>query len=90
MRSKLLLLLADGTGPSLGRCVQLPRIGKGPSGVGVTLGDGLHLSVKTLLPGPRRQPLGHCHPLEHACPWLEAAVLINKVLTFAAQDVLRL
>jgi hypothetical protein len=55
-RNKLLLLLGDGVGPSLGRCIQLPRIGKGPPGVDVTLGDGLHLQVETMLSGPR-------HPL---------------------------
>jgi hypothetical protein len=42
-RSKLLLLLGDGAGPSLVQCVELPRIGKGPPRVGVTLGDGLHM-----------------------------------------------
>jgi hypothetical protein len=42
-RSKLLLLLGDGADPSLGQCVQLPRISKGPPGIDVTLGDGLHL-----------------------------------------------
>jgi hypothetical protein len=89
-RIKLLLLLSDGTGPRLGRSVQLPRIGKGPSGVGVTMGDGLHLQVKTMLPGPRRRPLRHRHPLEHACPQLEAATLVSKVPTFAVQDALRL
>jgi hypothetical protein len=51
---------------------------------GVTLADGLHLQVETMLSGPR------CRPLEHACPQLEAAVLISKVLTFAVQDALRL
>jgi hypothetical protein len=40
---EVLLLLDDGAGPSLSRCVQLLCIGKGPLGVGVTLGDGLHL-----------------------------------------------
>jgi hypothetical protein len=83
-RSKLLLLLGDGAGPSLGRCVQLPRIGKGPPGVGVTLGDDLHLQVETMLLGPHRHPLGHRHSLEHACPQLEAAALVIKVLTFTA------
>jgi hypothetical protein len=81
--SKVLLLLGDGTGPSLGRCVQPPRIGKGSPGVGVTLGDGLHLQVKTILSGPRRHPLGHRRPLEHACPQLEAPTLVSKVHTFA-------
>jgi hypothetical protein len=90
MRNKLLLLLGDGVGPSLGRCIQLPRIGKGPPGVGVTLGDGLHLQVETMLSGPCRRPLGHRHQLEHACPQLEVAALVSKVLTFAAQDALRL
>jgi hypothetical protein len=90
MRSKLLLLLGDSAGPSLDRCVQLPCIGKGPPGVSVTLGDGLHLQVKTMLPGPHRRPLGHRRPLEHACPQLEAAALISKVLTFTVQDALRL
>jgi hypothetical protein len=89
-RSKLLLLLGDGVGPSLGRCVQLPRIGKGPPGIGITLGDGLHLQVKTMLPGPHRRPLKHHRLLEHACPQLEAAALVNKVLTFTVQDTLRL
>jgi hypothetical protein len=42
-RNKLLLLLGDGAGPNLVQCVELPRIGKGPPGVGVTLGDGLHM-----------------------------------------------
>jgi hypothetical protein len=88
--SKLLLLLGDGAGPSLGRCVQLPRIGKGPLRVGVALGDGLHLQVETMLPGLRRRPLRHRRPLEHACPQLEAAALVSKVLTFATQDALRL
>jgi hypothetical protein len=78
-RSKLLLLLCDGAGQS-----------KGPPGIGVTLGDGLHLQVETMLSGPRRHPLGHRHPLEHACPQLEVVKLISKVLTFAVQDVLRL
>jgi hypothetical protein len=41
--SEVLLLLGDGAGLSLDRCIQLPRIDKGPSGVDVTLGDGLHL-----------------------------------------------
>jgi hypothetical protein len=41
--SEVLLLLGDGAGLSLGRCIQLPRIDKGPPGVDVTLGDGLHL-----------------------------------------------
>jgi hypothetical protein len=77
--SKLLLLLCDGAGQS-----------KGPPGIGVTLGDGLHLQVETMLSGPRRHPLGHRHPLEHACPQLEAVKLISKVLTVAVQDVLRL
>jgi hypothetical protein len=89
-RSKLPLLLGDGVGPSLGRCVHLPCIGKGPPGVGVTLDDGLHLQVKTMLLGPRRCPLGHHRSLEHACPQLEAVALVSKVLTFAVQDVLRL
>jgi hypothetical protein len=43
VHNKVLLLLDDGTGPGLGRCVELLRIGKGPLGVGITLGDGLHL-----------------------------------------------
>jgi hypothetical protein len=89
-RSKLLLLLGDGAGPSLTRCVQLPSIGKGPPGVGVMLGDGLHLQVETMLSGPRRRPLGHRRLLEHTCPQLEAATLVSKVLTFTAQDALRL
>jgi hypothetical protein len=84
MRSKLLLLLGDDADLSLGRCVQLPRIDKGPSRVGITLGDGLHLQVKTMLSGPHRGPLGHRHPLEHACSQVETAALLNKVLTFAA------
>jgi hypothetical protein len=63
---------------------------QGPLGVGVTLGDGLHLQVETMLPGWRRRPLGHhCH-LEQACPKLEALVLVSKVLTFMVQDALRL
>jgi hypothetical protein len=89
-RSKLLLLLGDGAGPSLGRCVQLSRIGKGPPGVSVTLDDGLHLQVETMLSGPRCRPLEHHRSLEHACPQLEAATLICKVLTFVAQGALRL
>jgi hypothetical protein len=88
--SKVLLLLGDGAGPSLSRCVQLPRIGKGPSGVDVTLGDGLHLQVETMLPGLHRHPLGHRHPLEQACPQPEALVLVSKVLTFTVQDTLYL
>jgi hypothetical protein len=56
---------------------------KGPLGVGVTLGDGLHLQVETMLPGPRRRPLRHHRPLKHACPKLEVATLISRVLTFA-------
>jgi hypothetical protein len=87
MHNKVILLLGDGTGPSLGRCVQLPRIGKGPPGVGVTR---LHLQVETMLLGPCRHPLGHRHPLEHACPQLEAATLVRKVLPFAVQDALHL
>jgi hypothetical protein len=81
-RSKLFLLLGDGAGPSLSQCVQLPCINKGPPGVGVMLGNGLHLQVESMLSGPRRRPLEHHHPLEHACPQLEAAALISKVLTF--------
>jgi hypothetical protein len=54
------------------------------------LGDGLHLQVETMLSGPRRRPLGHHRLLEHTCPQLEAATLISKVLTFTAQDALRL
>jgi hypothetical protein len=90
MHSKLLLLLGDGAGPSFSRCVQLPRIDKGPPGVGIMLGDGPHLQVETMLPGPRCSPLEHCCPLEHACPQLEAVVLVSKVLTFTVQDALRL
>jgi hypothetical protein len=86
--NKVLLLLGDGAVSSLGRCVQLPCIGKGPLGVGVTLGDGLHLQVKTMMPGPRCHPLGHRRPLEHACPQLEVAALVSKVLTFMVQDAL--
>jgi hypothetical protein len=41
--SKFLLLLHDGTGLGLGRDVQLPHISRGPLGVGITLGNGLHL-----------------------------------------------
>jgi hypothetical protein len=70
--------------------LQLPRISKGPPGVGITLGDGLHLHVETMLPGPRCRSLGHRHPLEHACPQLEVPTLVSKVLTFAVQDALRL
>jgi hypothetical protein len=88
--NKVLLLLGDGAGLSLSRCVQLPCISKGPPGVSVTLGDGLHLQVKTMLPGPCRRPLGHHHHLEHACPQLEAPSLISKVLTLAVQDALHL
>jgi hypothetical protein len=40
---KVLLLLDDGAGLCLGRCVQLLCIGKGPLGVRVALGYGLHL-----------------------------------------------
>jgi hypothetical protein len=87
-RNKLLLLLGDGAGLSLGRCVQLSRIGKGPPGVGVTLGDGLHLQVETMLPIPRHRPLRHRRPLEHACPQPEVVALISKVLTFTVQDAL--
>jgi hypothetical protein len=54
------------------------------------LGDGLHLQVKTMLPGPHRRPLGHPRPLEHACPQLKAPTLVSKVLTFMVQDALRL
>jgi hypothetical protein len=89
-RSKLLLLFGDNAGSSLDRCVQLPRISKGPPGVDVTLGDGLHLQVETMLPGPHHHPLGHRRSLEHACPQLEAAALVSKALTFVTQDVLRL
>jgi hypothetical protein len=88
MHSKVLLLLGDGAGLSLSRCIQLPRIIKGPPGVDVTLGDGLHLQVETMLPGPHRLPLRHLHPLEHAFPQLEVVVLVSKVLTFTAQDTL--
>jgi hypothetical protein len=88
--SKVLLLLDDGVGLGLDRCIQLPRIGKGPLGVSVTLGDGLHLQVEVMLPGPRHRPLGHRRPLEHACPLLEALTLISKVLTFMVQDALHL
>jgi hypothetical protein len=89
-RSKLLLLLGDGASSSLGRSVQLPSISNGPPGVGVMLGDGLHLQVKTMLPGLCHCPLRHHHPLEHACPQLEAVALVSKVLTFTVQDALRL
>jgi hypothetical protein len=88
--SKLVLLLGDDAGPSLGRSIQLPRIGKGLLGVSITLGNGLHLEVKTMLPGPRRHPLKHRRPLEHACPQLEAVALVSKVLTLVVQDALRL
>jgi hypothetical protein len=54
----------------------------------VTLGDGLHLQVETMLPGPRHCPLRHRRPLEHACPQLEAPALVSKVLTFTVQDAL--
>jgi hypothetical protein len=54
------------------------------------LGDGLHLQVETMLPGPCRRPLRHHCPLEHACPQLEAQMLVSKVLTFAVQDALQL
>jgi hypothetical protein len=43
-----------------------------------------------MLPGPRHHPLGHRCPLEHACPQLEVAALVSKVLTFVVQDVMRL
>jgi hypothetical protein len=88
--SKVLLPLDDGAGRGHGRCVQLLRIGKGPLGVSVALADGLHLQVETMLPAPRYRPLRHPRPLEHACPQLEALVLISKVLTFTVQDMLRL
>jgi hypothetical protein len=52
------------------------------------LGDGLHLQVETMLPGPRRRPLGHRRSLEHASPQLEALTLISKVLTFAVQNAM--
>jgi hypothetical protein len=90
VHSKVLLLLDDDTGLGLDRCVQLLRIDKGLLGVGVTLGDGLHLQVETMLPGPRCHPLGHYRPLEHACPQLEALALVSNILTFAVQDALRL
>jgi hypothetical protein len=64
------------------------RISKGQSGVSITLGDGLHLQVKTMQPGPHRRPLRHRHPLEQACPQLEAPALVSKVLTFTVQDTL--
>jgi hypothetical protein len=66
--SKVLLLLGGGAGPSLGRCIQLLCIRKGSPGVGVMLGDVLHLQVETMLSGLHRRPLKHCHPHEHACP----------------------
>jgi hypothetical protein len=62
------LLLDDSAGPSLSRCVQLLCIGKGPLGVGVTLGDGPHLQVKAMQPCPGCRPLRDSHPLEHAGP----------------------
>jgi hypothetical protein len=40
---EVLLFLDDGVGPGLDRCVQLLHVSKGPLGVGVALGDGLHL-----------------------------------------------
>jgi hypothetical protein len=40
---EVLPLLDDGAGPSLHRCVQLLRVGKGPLGVSIVLSDGLHL-----------------------------------------------
>jgi hypothetical protein len=43
----------------------------------------LSLEVETMLSGPLCCPLGHCHPLEHACPQLEVVALVSKVLTFA-------
>jgi hypothetical protein len=79
-----LLLLDDGAGTGLSRCVQLLRVGKGPHGVGVALGDGLHLHVEDMLSCPRCHPLRDRHPLEHASPQLEAPTLVSKVLTFAA------
>jgi hypothetical protein len=45
MHGEFLLLLDDGAGLGLGRCVELLRIGKGPLGLGVVLGDGLHLQL---------------------------------------------
>jgi hypothetical protein len=42
-------LLDDGAGLSLGRCIQLLHVGKGPLGVSVVLGDGLHLQVEAML-----------------------------------------
>jgi hypothetical protein len=68
MHNKVLLLIGDRAGLSPGRCVQLLRIDKVPVGFGITLGDGLHLQDKTMLPGPCRRPLGHHRPLEQACP----------------------
>jgi hypothetical protein len=88
--SEVLLLLDDGAGPGLGRCVQLLRVDKGPLGVGITVGDGLHLQVEAMLSCPRHHPLQDRHPVEHAGPQLEASALISKVLTFAAQDTLHL
>jgi hypothetical protein len=82
MHNKVLLLIGDRAGLSLGRCVQLLRIDKGPVGVGITLGDGLHLQDETMLLGPCRRPLRHHCPLEQACPQLEAPVLVSMVLTF--------
>jgi hypothetical protein len=82
MHSKVLLLLDDSTDSGLGRCVQLLRISKGPLGVGVTLGNGLNLQVETMLSGSCHRPLRHCCPLEHACPQLEAPMLVSKILTF--------
>jgi hypothetical protein len=87
---KVLLLLDDNVGPVLGRCVQLLRIGKGTHGVGVTLGDGLHLQVEAMLSCPHRHPLHDRRPFEHAGPQLEASMLISEVLTFVAQDALHL
>jgi hypothetical protein len=43
-----------------------------------------------MLPGLRRRPLGHYHPVEHACPQLEAPALVSKVLTFTVQNALHL
>jgi hypothetical protein len=83
-------LLDDGISPGLGQCVQLMRVSKGPLGVDVMLGDGLHLQVKAMLPCPCHRPHWDRRPLEHAGPQLELPMLVSKVLTFTAQDMLNM
>jgi hypothetical protein len=90
VHGEVLFLLYDSAGPGLGRCIQLLRVRKGLLGVGVVLGDGLHLQVEAMLSCPCHHPLQDHHHLEHAGPQLEAPVLVSKVLTFVAQDTLHL